>query len=117
MKNNSGITLNLLCLIGLGIFLVYNNYVISLDAPLKVTALDRAGVINEDQLRDSFPELAGDVRRELGLWITEKQRSATDVVVLIAAAVAIINLGLHIVGRVVASQKALSGAAGEKGST
>lgn len=48
-------------------------YVRAMGAPLQVTALDRAGVIDETKLRQSYPDLAQDLRLNLGLWIAEKE--------------------------------------------
>ena len=40
-----------------------------MDASMRVTDLDRAEVINEAKLRESFPHLAKNTRRDLGRWI------------------------------------------------
>ena len=40
-------------------------------ASMQVTALDRAGVINEAKLQESFPHLAKNPRRDIGRWVAK----------------------------------------------
>ena len=65
-----------------------------MEASLRVTELDRAGVINEEKLREAFPSLAYNLRRDVGRWIAEKDRRAAYRLGAIGTVVALVNLAL-----------------------
>ena len=67
-------------------------------ASSRITTLDRAGVIDEVQLRNSFPSLVENLRYELGRWIAEKERVAAFRSVCAGLVVAIANIVLLLVG-------------------
>jgi len=72
----------------------YAAWVASLDACMRVTSLDRAGVINEAKLREAWPNLAVNLRHDLGMWISEKPRKTACFAAVAGAVVAAGNLVL-----------------------
>jgi len=72
--------------------LAYASCITAMSAPSRITALDRAGVLDETKLRESYPSLAVNLRRDLGMWIAEKERQAAYFAVGIGIAVAAVNL-------------------------
>jgi hypothetical protein len=69
-------------------------WVISLNAPLRVTELDRAQVINEVKLREFNTVLAENIRGNLGRWIVEEESNAAIHCSLFGVAVGLINIFL-----------------------
>ena len=68
-------------------------------APSRVTALDRAGVVNQDKLREEFPTLADNPRRDVGMGIAEMERKAASLLAAAGIIIAFVNLGLVLVSR------------------
>jgi hypothetical protein len=63
-----------------------------LGGPARITELDRAGVINEAKLRESFPDLAVNLRHDLGMCVAEIEREGAQFVVWMGIAAAVINV-------------------------
>ena len=62
------------------------------NSALRVTALDRAGVFNEDQLKQFYPKLAENLRRNVALWISEVPVSCGVRASQLAAILALVNI-------------------------
>jgi hypothetical protein len=76
---------------------VYAASVASIGGPARVTDLDRAGVIDKEKLRQSYPELAEDVRNNVGRWIQKAERDAAVRFAQCGIILASVNaLGLYI---------------------
>ncbi len=56
----------------------YKSVFLSHSGVFRVAALDRAQVIDENALRDFNPDLASNLRYNVGVWITEKYARALD---------------------------------------
>jgi hypothetical protein len=63
-----------------------------LGGPVRITELDRAGVINEAKLRESFPDLAVNLRHDLGMCVAEIEREGAQFVVWMGIGAAVINV-------------------------
>jgi uncharacterized membrane protein len=86
--------LNLACIIAFALGVGYVYIEGDIGAPARVTDLDRAGVINEERLREWRPALAANMRRDLGRWIAEKERKAGSRLAAGGLAVALLNFML-----------------------
>ena len=83
----------------------------AMGARIRVTALDRAEVVNEEKLRKAFPSLADDIRGALGRWIAEEDRRAAYRLGAIGTVVALVNLVLVWMVRRRRRRPAIEGAA------
>lgn len=72
----------------------YTAWIVSMGAPLRVTALDRAGVVNEAKLRQEYPNLATNLRHDLGMWIAEEERKAAIYNAQMGTAIVFVNVAL-----------------------
>ncbi len=72
----------------------YVALVVPLDAQMRVTEIDRAGVINEEALQQSYPQLADSVRDRLGPWIAEKDHHAALFFAGLGTLVAAVNCAM-----------------------
>jgi hypothetical protein len=73
----------------------YSNRAASLGAPSRVAALDRAGVIDEAKLRESYPSFTGsNLRGGLGRWIAEDERRSASMLALAGAVTVFVNVCL-----------------------
>ncbi|HUU99096.1 MAG TPA: hypothetical protein VM487_25465 [Phycisphaerae bacterium] len=66
--------LNYVALVSFAALTTYASWFVAIDGPLRVTELDRAGVFNEDKLKefdkDNGTHLAANLRHNAGQWIT-----------------------------------------------
>ena len=85
---------NVVAMVILAILWGYASWIVSISGPLRFTELDRAGVVHEDKLREAFPNLADNPRRDVGLWLTEGDRKATFLIASAGIVIALVNLGL-----------------------
>ena len=98
------LVLNYAAIVGFAVGWLYIAWVVSLGGPMRITALDRAGVIDRDKLRQSFPAVAENVRHDGGMWVAERERLAGILATQIGLAIAIVNvLVLHLARRTSAS--------------
>ena len=74
---------------------------------MRVTDLDRNGVINEDKLQECHPELAKNLRHNLGVWISEEEHRTTIKVAVLGVAVTGLNLFVLLVCRIVCTNRAV----------
>ncbi len=74
----------------------YHYVLVGLSAPMRVTELDRAGVINEEALKKAFPDLAVNTRVEVGRWIAEDERQAASDAILAGLCLSVVNLALSV---------------------
>ena len=78
---------------------IYAGVVVSLQGPLRVAALDRAQVFNEERLREFNPELAENIRPNLGRWIPQGERKAAIRFTQLGMLVGVINVVVLHLGR------------------
>jgi len=64
------------------------------NAAMRITDLDRVGVIDETKLRQAYPALADNLRYNLGMWVAEMEREAASVAFATGVAVAVFNIVL-----------------------
>jgi hypothetical protein len=88
---------NAVALLAFAIGMAYVVLVASLGAPSRVTTLDRAGVINEAELHASYPQLAANLRGDLGRWIAQEERETACLATKVGMGVAAVNLLLILV--------------------
>ena len=72
----------------------YVSLITSLNGPLRVTAIDRVGAIDEAALRQAYPDLAVNLRHNLGMWIAEKERQAACSAMRMGVVVAGANIAM-----------------------
>jgi len=65
--------LSVLFFAAVGILFKFNA---NLDGPAVIMNLDRDGVINADAVKAHYPELAGNLRRDLGIYVTKDLASS-----------------------------------------
>jgi len=63
-----------------------------LGGPARITELDRAGVIDKAKLQEAFPDLAVNLRHDLGMCVAEIEREGAQFVVWMGIAAAVINI-------------------------
>ena len=94
---------NALALVAFGGVWFYATWVAPINAPLRVTELDRAGILDEGKLQDAYPGLAENTRRNVGRWIAEEDRRTAIFAACIGTVIAAVNivwlLAAHYVGR------------------
>lgn len=73
---------------------VYAARVVPLAGASRITTLDRAGVINEEALREHFPQLAENMRYNLGMWTEAPGRSAAVKTAMLGTFVVAGNLAI-----------------------
>ena len=64
----------------------------TLSAPMRITTLDRAGVLDEAKLREAYPDLAVNFRLNLGMWVAQKERQAASRAALMGTTAAVVNI-------------------------
>jgi len=77
----------------------YLSFVAALGGPSRVAVLDRAGVIDEADLRVAYPSLVVNLRHDLGMWIAQKERRSGVRGSQIGLGVALVNLAVLVVFR------------------
>lgn len=71
----------------------YADWVGGVNVTLRVADLDRAGVINNDKVAQSFPTLVQtNMRYDLGMWITEKLRRTSSLATITGTLAGVINI-------------------------
>jgi len=85
------LTANVLIALAFGAGLLYV-WVASTGGPSRVTTLDRAGIIDEAKLAETYPGLASNLRYNLGMWIPEKERKAAYIGMRAGLAAAVLNV-------------------------
>ena len=88
---------NCIALVLLLIAWFYVSFFVDLRTRMRITELDRACVINEVQLKKSFPELANNLRCDLGKWVGKDYHDVTNKVFLGGTIVVGINIILLLV--------------------
>ena len=86
------VILNCVAAIAFLLWWPYLDWVVRMDAPLRMTELDRAGVIDEGKLRQWRPDLAENLRRNLGLWVAEQDHRAALNATQAGLVVALLNI-------------------------
>lgn len=76
---------------------LYIEWIASLGGPGRITDLDRAGVIDEAKLRETYPKLASNMRRDLGMWVAQKERSSANHSAMFGSIFAAFNFALLLV--------------------
>ena len=90
---------NCIALIVLIVAWIWIAFIGPVGASARVTALDRAGVINEAKLRQSYPNLAENLRYKLGEWIAENELQTAFLVTKTGAIAVAVNLLLLVLLR------------------
>ena len=85
------LALNCVVLAGFALGWAYVALVVPLGAQARITALDRAGVINEGAVQKEYPQFADNVRGKLGPWIADQDHHAAMLLAAIGTLVAAIN--------------------------
>jgi len=83
---------NVLALVAFAAIWLYATWLLPVEAPMRVTALDRAGIIDEGKLRETYPDLAENIRWNLGRWITEADRNTAVSAAAIGTVIAALNI-------------------------
>jgi len=92
--------LNYLALFAAMLAWFYVAWIASLGGPVRVTELDRNQVIDEAKLRKFSPQLAENLRGNVGNWIQEPTRSTAVLYAQCLAGLALLNIvGCHLLGR------------------
>jgi hypothetical protein len=98
-RDKVALVCNIAALVVIVVLWVYGNWIASMGAPSRITALDRAGVMNEARLSEAFPSLADNPRRDVGMWVAEKERNSASALAVAGVAIAFVNLGLILASR------------------
>ena len=83
---------NSIALVALAALWFYAGWIAPMGAPSRVTALDRAGILDEAKLREEYPTLAQNLRYNLGMWIAEKERKTALLSAGMATVAAAVNV-------------------------
>ena len=73
-------------------YLLWISIMGSRSASMRVTALDRAGVLNEEALQEKFPELAKNIRYSVGRWIVEDEQHRAVVAAWLGFVIVVTNV-------------------------
>jgi hypothetical protein len=91
------LTINYVALVGALMGWFYVARAVTLGGPSRVTELDRNGVFDEAKLREYSPQLAENLRHNVGMWIQEPTRSAAIRGTQCLAGLALLNIaGYHL---------------------
>lgn len=98
------LALNSVALVGFAVALFGQPRITALKVCMRYTELDRAGVINNDALQKTYPDLAVNPRGLVARYIGGPALRAQQVNALLGLSLAIVNLALA-VGLVVAARR------------
>lgn len=83
---------NAVVLVALVIGLARMALMSALCAKVRITALDRVGVINKEKLEEEFPRLAVNPRHTLAMWIVEDELAQLKIALIVGIAAAVGNI-------------------------
>ena len=86
------ILLNLIAVVACGWFWLHTTMLGSISVAGRYVALDRAGVINEERLAETFPNLAANPRYLVPRWMTEPVVGSAQALGWCGFVVALLNL-------------------------
>lgn len=70
-------------------------YIIAaMGAPIQITTLDRAGILDHEKLREAYPSLAVNPRHDIGIWVAARERRAAVIAASAGIAVSFVNICL-----------------------
>jgi hypothetical protein len=105
-----GIALNSIALALFAASYVYVRVFAPIATSRNITAMDRAGVFCEDKLREFDPQLAANIRHNVGPFIAKDYRHAVALVLSVAVATSAVTLVLLVlVGRVSGRSQRMTG--------